>query len=100
MAVLLELQCLTALPLKPALSQHTLATIARQFIDRKRRWSSSTCLTSSALEKPFEEGLSLAGAVTRVSATLVLKAALEEPPWYGLVVIGYVAAFGLLTIYF
>jgi small multidrug resistance pump len=43
--------------------------------------------------------LSLGGAVlAEVSATLALKAAIETPGWYVLVVGGYIAAFGLLTI--
>lgn len=41
----------------------------------------------------------LGGAViTEVSATLALKAALEAPGWYLLVVLGYAAAFFLLTV--
>jgi small multidrug resistance pump len=41
----------------------------------------------------------LAGAVvTEVSASLSLKAALHHPLWYVVVVVGYVAAFGLLTL--
>jgi len=43
--------------------------------------------------------LCLAGAIiTEVSATLALKAALDVPGWYVLVVLGYVAAFALLTV--
>jgi small multidrug resistance pump len=43
--------------------------------------------------------LLLAGAVvTEVSASLSLKAALHHPLWYVVVVVGYVAAFGLLTV--
>jgi small multidrug resistance pump len=43
--------------------------------------------------------LYLGGAVVaEVSATLALKAALETPGWYVLVVAGYAAAFFLLTV--
>ena len=43
--------------------------------------------------------LCLGGAViTEVSATLALKAALDAPGWYLLVVLGYAAAFFLLTV--
>ncbi|MBT2547440.1 multidrug efflux SMR transporter [Arthrobacter sp. ISL-65] len=47
----------------------------------------------------MKKWLSLGGAVlTEVSATLALKAAIEAPGWYVLVVVGYIAAFGLLTV--
>jgi small multidrug resistance pump len=43
--------------------------------------------------------LCLSGAIiTEVSATLALKAALDAPWWYSLVIFGYLAAFGLLTV--
>lgn len=43
--------------------------------------------------------LCLSGAIlSEVSATLALKAALENPGWYALVVSGYCLAFGLLTV--
>jgi small multidrug resistance pump len=43
--------------------------------------------------------LVLAGAIiSEVAATLALKAALGHPAWYALVVAGYLAAFGLLTV--
>ncbi|WP_411375117.1 DMT family transporter [Arthrobacter sp. MPF02] len=43
--------------------------------------------------------LSLAGAIiTEVSATLALKAAIEAPGWYVMVVFGYVTAFLLLSL--
>jgi small multidrug resistance pump len=43
--------------------------------------------------------LCLGGAViSEVAATLALKAALEAPGWYGLVVVGYVTAFWLLSV--
>lgn len=47
----------------------------------------------------MKQWLCLGGAViTEVSATLALKAALEAPGWYTLVVAGYAAAFFLLAI--
>ncbi|SEQ70274.1 SMR family transporter [Arthrobacter sp. OV608] len=47
----------------------------------------------------MKKWLSLGGAVlTEVSATLALKAAMETPGWYVLVVVGYIAAFSLLTV--
>lgn len=47
----------------------------------------------------MKQWLCLGGAiVTEVSATLALKAALEVPAWYVLVVAGYAAAFFLLTV--
>ncbi|MFJ6027190.1 DMT family transporter [Pseudarthrobacter sp. NPDC092424] len=47
----------------------------------------------------MRQWLSLGGAiVTEVSATLALKAALEAPAWYVLVVAGYAAAFSLLAV--
>ncbi|MGO4433132.1 SMR family transporter [Arthrobacter sp. S39] len=47
----------------------------------------------------MKKWLALGGAIlTEVSATLALKAAMETPGWYVLVVVGYIAAFGLLTI--
>jgi small multidrug resistance pump len=46
-----------------------------------------------------KQWLCLGGAViTEVSATLALKAALEAPGWYVLVIAGYVAAFFLLAV--
>ena len=36
--------------------------------------------------------------VVEVAATLALKAALDAPGWYALVVVGYVGAFVLLTV--
>ncbi|TLM81397.1 QacE family quaternary ammonium compound efflux SMR transporter [Pseudarthrobacter sp. NamE2] len=43
--------------------------------------------------------LCLAGAIiTEVSATLALKAAIEAPGWYLVVVFGYVTAFFLLSV--
>lgn len=36
--------------------------------------------------------------VAEVSASLALKAALEHPGWYALVVVGYLAAFVFLTL--
>jgi small multidrug resistance pump len=46
-----------------------------------------------------KQWLCLGGAiVTEVTATLALKAALESPGWYVLVVAGYVAAFCLLSV--
>lgn len=36
--------------------------------------------------------------VTEVSATLALRAAVEEPAWYVATAIGYAAAFGLLAV--
>lgn len=43
--------------------------------------------------------LCLSGAIiTEVSATLALKAALDAPWWYLLVIFGYLAAFGLLAV--
>ena len=41
--------------------------------------------------------LLIAAVLSEVAATLSLKAALDEPAWYALVVTGYVAAFALLT---
>ena len=38
-----------------------------------------------------------AAIVSEVAATLALKAALDHPAWYALVVAGYVAAFALLA---
>ncbi len=47
----------------------------------------------------MKQWLCLCGAVvTEVSATLALKAALDAPGWYVLVVLGYVAAFFLLSL--
>ncbi|MDQ0848769.1 small multidrug resistance pump [Arthrobacter sp. B3I9] len=47
----------------------------------------------------MKQWLCLGGAViTEVSATLALKAALEAPGWYALVIAGYVAAFFLLAV--
>lgn len=47
----------------------------------------------------MKQWLCLAGAtITEVSATLALKAALEAPGWYVLVVAGYAAAFSLLSV--
>jgi len=47
----------------------------------------------------MKQWLCLTGAiVTEVSATLALKAALEAPGWYVLVVFGYVTAFFLLSV--
>ncbi|BCW47998.1 SMR family transporter [Arthrobacter sp. StoSoilB13] len=41
----------------------------------------------------------LGGAITtEVSATLALKAAIENPNWYAIVVVGYLIAFALLTV--
>jgi small multidrug resistance pump len=46
-----------------------------------------------------KQWLCLGGAViTEVSATLALKAALETPGWYALVIAGYVTAFFLLAV--
>ncbi|MDQ0870944.1 small multidrug resistance pump [Arthrobacter sp. V1I9] len=43
--------------------------------------------------------LCLGGAIiTEVSATLALKAALDAPGWYALVIAGYVTAFSLLSV--
>ncbi|PFG20079.1 DMT family transporter [Serinibacter salmoneus] len=43
--------------------------------------------------------LALIGAVvSEVSATLALRAALDQPLWYVLVVVGYIGAFTLLTL--
>lgn len=41
--------------------------------------------------------LLLAAVLAEVAATLSLKAALDEPAWYALVVTGYLAAFTLLA---
>ncbi|TLM75372.1 multidrug efflux SMR transporter [Pseudarthrobacter sp. NamB4] len=47
----------------------------------------------------MKQWLCLGGAIiTEVSATLALKAALEAPGWYVLVVFGYVTAFFLLSV--
>jgi small multidrug resistance pump len=47
----------------------------------------------------MKQWLCLGGAIiTEVSATLALKAALEAPAWYVLVVSGYVTAFFLLSV--
>lgn len=47
----------------------------------------------------MEKWLLLASAVTaEVSASLALKAALEHPGWYALVVVGYVSSFVLLAL--
>lgn len=40
----------------------------------------------------------LAAIVSEVSATVALKAALERPAWYVLVVVGYAAAFAMLAV--
>ena len=46
----------------------------------------------------MKKWLCLGGAIiTEVSATIALKAAIEMPGWYLLVVFGYIAAFGLLA---
>lgn len=46
----------------------------------------------------MKKWLSLSAAILlEVSATVALKTALERPGWYLLVVVGYVAAFALLT---
>lgn len=40
----------------------------------------------------------LTGAITsEVSATLALRAAVDQPAWYALTVVGYLVAFGLLA---
>ncbi|MFF0903860.1 UNVERIFIED_CONTAM: SMR family transporter [Kocuria sp. CPCC 205316] len=41
--------------------------------------------------------LLIAAVLCEVAATLSLKAALDEPAWYALVVTGYLAAFALLA---
>lgn len=47
----------------------------------------------------MKQWLCLLGAtITEVSATLALKAALDAPGWYVLVVAGYAAAFFLLSV--
>ncbi|WP_160008731.1 DMT family transporter [Nocardioides sp. AX2bis] len=38
-----------------------------------------------------------AAIVSEVSATLALRAAVDQPAWYALTVVGYLAAFGLLA---
>ncbi|WP_369373134.1 multidrug efflux SMR transporter [Promicromonospora sp. Populi] len=46
----------------------------------------------------MKKWLALAGAIgTEVTATLSLKAALDHPAWYLLVVVGYAASFVLLS---
>ena len=42
--------------------------------------------------------LLIAAVLSEVAATLSLKAALDEPAWYALVVTGYLAAFALLAV--
>ena len=47
----------------------------------------------------MKQWLCLGGAIiAEVSATLALKAALEAPGWYAVVVAGYVTAFSLLSV--
>lgn len=38
-----------------------------------------------------------AAIVSEVTATLALRAAVDQPAWYALTVVGYLAAFGLLA---
>jgi small multidrug resistance pump len=48
---------------------------------------------------PMRKWLTLAAAIgSEVAATLALKAALDHPGWYVLVVAGYLAAFAFLAV--
>jgi small multidrug resistance pump len=51
------------------------------------------------VETPLKKWLILGGAISaEVAATLSLKAALNQPAWYFVVIVGYLAAFVLLAV--